>query len=307
MSQREQPAVPEAHFSSYYDRPILKSPTWKVPDVAAYLFLGGLAGTSASLAAMADVSGRPRLARSGRLGAAIGASLGVGALVHDLGRPSRFFNMLRVFKPTSPLSMGSWVLAPFGLLASVSAASEITGRLPRVGRASGIGAGVLGPALSTYTAVLLADTAVPSWHAAYPELPFLFAGSALTSGGGLGVLAAPVAESTPARRTALAGAALELAASQRVEHRLGLASEPYFTGKPAALLNAGRTLTLTGSALAVLGRRSRIASRVAGAAMLASGVCTRLGVFTAGIASTRDPKYTVLPQRERLAEDAARG
>ncbi|HZC71306.1 MAG TPA: NrfD/PsrC family molybdoenzyme membrane anchor subunit [Jatrophihabitans sp.] len=299
MSRREQTAVPEARFTSYYERPIIKPPTWKMPDVPAYLFLGGVAGTSASLAALADLTGRPALTRVGRLGAALGASLGVGALIHDLGRPSRFLNMLRVFKPTSPLSVGSWILAPFGFLASVSAASEVTGVLPAAGRAAGIGAGVLGPAVSTYTAVLLADTAVPSWHAAYPELPFLFAGSALTSGGGLGVLTVPPAQAGPARRTALAGAVMELAASQRVDQRLGVEGEPYRTGKSAVLLNAGRVLTLAGSAFAVLGPRSRLAGRLAGGAMLAAGICTRLGVFTAGMASAKDPKYTVVPQRER--------
>lgn len=38
-------------------------------------------------------------------------------------------------------------------------ASEITGIAPGLGRLAGVGAGVLGPALTTYTAVLLADTA----------------------------------------------------------------------------------------------------------------------------------------------------
>ena len=36
--------MPEAEFTSYYGRPILKAPVWKQPDVPLYLFLGGLAG-----------------------------------------------------------------------------------------------------------------------------------------------------------------------------------------------------------------------------------------------------------------------
>ena len=39
---------------------------------------------------------------------------------------------------------------------------------------------------------------------------------------------------------------------------------------------------------------------VSGAALLAGSVCTRFGVFEAGQASAKDPKYTVVPQRERL-------
>ena len=81
--------VPEAEFTSYYGRPIIKSPTWKVPDVPAYLYLGGVAGVSASLAALADVTDRPALRRLGRYASLLGASVSVGALMHDLGRPTR--------------------------------------------------------------------------------------------------------------------------------------------------------------------------------------------------------------------------
>jgi hypothetical protein len=99
--------------------------------------------------------------------------------------------MLRVIKPTSPLSVGSWILSPFSALAAVAAGSEVTGWFPRLGRLAGAGAGVLGPAMCTYTAVLLADTATPAWHEGYRELPILFAGSALTSGAGAALVAAP--------------------------------------------------------------------------------------------------------------------
>ncbi|WP_420813821.1 NrfD/PsrC family molybdoenzyme membrane anchor subunit, partial [Phytoactinopolyspora endophytica] len=119
--------VPRAEFQSYYGRPIIKPPTWKNPDVPAYFFLGGLAGASSAMAALGDMSGRPRLARVGCLAAAAGAAGGTVALIHDLGRPERFLNMLRVFKPTSPLSMGSWLLASFGTLSGAAAASTVTG------------------------------------------------------------------------------------------------------------------------------------------------------------------------------------
>ncbi|GAA4999452.1 NrfD/PsrC family molybdoenzyme membrane anchor subunit [Actinopolymorpha pittospori] len=305
MKTREELQVPKAEFRSYYGRPILKQPHWRVPDVPLYLFLGGLAGASASMAALADLTGRPELARVGRLAAAGGASASVVALIHDLGRPTRFLNMLRVFKPTSPLSVGSWILAPFSAAATTAAASSVTGLLPQVGRVAGIGAGVLGPALSTYTAVLLADTAVPAWHEYYPELPFVFGGSALASAAGAALVAAPPAEQAPARKMAVLGAGLELAAMSRIERRGGVVGEPYRQGRPHQLLRAGRILTGVGAGLAVLGRRSRLTSAVAGTALLAGGLCTRFGVFYAGRASAADPRYVVLPQRERLAAQAA--
>jgi formate-dependent nitrite reductase membrane component NrfD len=299
--------VPAAEFRSYYGRPILKQPTWKVPDVPAYLYLGGAAGVSAALAALADATARPGLRRVGRLAAAAGAGVSVGALVHDLGRPERFLYMLRVLKPTSPLSVGSWLLAPFGTLAATAAASELTGIAPGLGRVAGTAAGLLGPAVSTYTAVLLADTAVPAWHEAYRELPFVFAGSALASGGGLGLLAGR--DSGPAARVAVAGAALELTASAALQRRIGFAARAYTSGRAGAVLRAARAVTAVG-ALAVLGggrvtgRRGRLLSTAGGLLLNAAAAATRYGIFDAGRVSAADPAYTVVPQRARLAARA---
>ena len=98
----EKQLVPEAEFSSYYGRPVVKETVWG-PDIPSYLFLGGLAGASSGLAAAAHLTGRPELARAAKAGAAGAISLSMVALVHDLGRPSRFINMLRVLKVTSPM------------------------------------------------------------------------------------------------------------------------------------------------------------------------------------------------------------
>jgi hypothetical protein len=306
-------AVPPAEFRSYYGRPIIKPPVWH-HDIPAYLFTGGLAAGSSLLAAGADLTGRPALRRAGRL-TSMGALLAsTYFLINDLGRPERFHHMLRVAKPTSPMSVGTWILSAYGGAAGAAAVAELApvlpergilglGRrlLPVVGRGAGLAAGTLAPALATYTAVLLAGTAVPSWHEAYPDLPFVFAGSALASGAGAGLIGAPVAETGPARRLAVVGAALELAATHRVEHGMGLLSAPYHYGRAGRLMRAARTLTALGAAGAVLGGRSRLVSAAAGAALLAGSFATRFGVYEAGVESARDPKYTVVPQRRRLA------
>jgi formate-dependent nitrite reductase membrane component NrfD len=285
--------VPRAEFRSYYGRPVLKRPTWKVPDVPGYLFLGGTAGASAAMAAVAELTGRRELAGAGRWVAAASTAAGVAALVHDLGRPERFTHMLRVLKPTSPLSVGSWILAPFSALATASAASQATGRLPRLGRLAALGSGVLGPAMCTYTAVLLSDTAVPAWHEAYPELPYLFAGSS-------GYAAA---DHGPPTRMGLLGTVMEIAAMHRIERRLGLVGEPYVTGRPGRLLTLAKALAGAGAVLSVLPDRRSVPVPVpvlAGGAYLAAGLCTRFGIFAAGIASAEDPAYVVTPQRQRL-------
>ncbi|SIR56630.1 NrfD/PsrC family molybdoenzyme membrane anchor subunit [Micromonospora avicenniae] len=308
----EELRVPEAEFVSYYGRPVLKPPVWHW-DIAAYLFTGGLAAGSALLAAGGQLTGRPALRQAGRVTALAAVSASTYFLIHDLGRPARFHRMLRVAKLTSPMSMGTWILAAFGPAAGVAAVAEAAPLLPErgvlglarrvlppVGHVAGLAAAATAPALATYTGVLLADTAVPSWHEAYPDLPVLFAGSALASGAGVGLLAAPAAQAGPARRMAVAGAALELTAAHRVETRLGLVSEPYHIGRPGLLMRAARVLTAAGAVGAVVGRRSRAVSALAGAALLAGSVAARFGVFYAGVASARDPKYTVVPQRERV-------
>jgi len=299
----EQPMVPEAEFSSYYGKPVLNKPTWKALDIAGYLYLGGLAGASSLLAAGAGLGGRPALARPAKLGAAGAISLSLVALVHDLGRPARFLNMLRVFKPTSPMSVGSWLLMGYAPLTLAAAAADVAGRYRLAGSAATAGAAVLGPAVATYTAVLLSDTAVPSWHEGYRQLPYVFAGSAATAASGLALAAAPAGQAGPARRMAALGAALELGAFRLMKGRLGLAAEPYERGRPHRLLRAAEALTAGGAALALLsGRvRDRRVALAAGAALLSGSAALRFGVFQAGVDSAEDPKYTVVPQRERLA------
>jgi hypothetical protein len=304
MSFREQSMVPRPEFESYYGRPILKQPTWKTPDVPLYLFLGGLAGCSAVLAEGAALTGRPELERVARLAAAGGAAAGTVALVHDLGRPERFLNMLRVFKPTSPLSVGSFILAPFGGLAAAAAGAQVTGVLPRLGRLAGLGAAALGPPLATYTAALVANTAVPAWHEAHRELPFVFGGSGAQAAGGLAMMLVPTDQAGPARRMALAGAAVEVVAAEGILRR-GLVAEPYREGRPGRLMTIARTATTAAAALTVVGRRSRVLSAIAGATYVASSLATRFGVFEAGRASARDPKYVVVPQKERLAREGS--
>jgi hypothetical protein len=300
--------VPDAEFTSYYGRPVIKEPVWQAPDVAGYLFFGGLAGASSVLAAAAHLSGHRELARAAKVSALGAISLSAAALVHDLGRPARFTNMLRVFKPSSPMSVGSWLLAGYGPVAGAAAVSEVTGILPAAGTAATLGAGLLGPAIATYTAALICDTAVPSWHAGYREMPYVFVGSAASAAGGLGLLATAPGAAEPARKLAILGAGVELVAKRRLIRRLaatpGLESsrglaEPYEEGRTGVVLRLAEALTAGGLAGAVLGRRSRALSALSGASLLAASALTRFGIFEAGMASARDPKYTIVPQRHR--------
>ncbi|HZT67780.1 MAG TPA: NrfD/PsrC family molybdoenzyme membrane anchor subunit [Acidimicrobiales bacterium] len=292
--------VPEATFDSYYGKPVINQPVWESPDIPGYFYFGGLAGASSVMAAAAEASRRPRLARASKLAAAGGLGLSLLGLIHDLGRPERFLNMLRVFKPTSPMSVGSWLLSIYGPLAVAAAGSEVTGWFPRAGTAAAFGAALVGPAVASYTGVLVADTAVPAWHEGHREMPYVFVSSAAVAAAGAGLLSAPVAENAPARRMAAIGVAGELAGSALMERRMGLVAEPYRRGKAGALVRAGQGLAVVGAAGAALaGRRSRLAAALSGLALMVGSACTKWGIFEAGLASARDPRYTVVPQRQR--------
>src|SRR6202012_2889054 len=270
--------VPKAEFRSYYGRPIIKEPVWEVPDVPGYLFFGGRAGASSVLAAGAQLPGRPGLTRVAKLAGLGGISVSTVFLIHDLGRPARFHHMLRVFKLSSPMSVGSWILSAYGPMAGAAAVTNLAGLLPSGGKskrpvisaaktaATVLGppatatAALLGPAVTTYTAVLLCDTAVPFWHAAHQEMPYVFAGSAASAAGGFGLLAAPGAEQEPARRLAGGGSVAELAPRQVLERRLGDLAEPYHQGKSGRILKAAEILTMAGAAGAALTPRPRVGS-----------------------------------------------
>jgi hypothetical protein len=303
----EKAMVPQAEFSSYYGRPVVKETVWG-PDIPSYLFLGGLAGASSALAAGAHLTGHAELARAAKTGAAGAISLSMVALVHDLGRPARFINMLRVFKVTSPMSVGTWIVSGYTPMALAAAAAAVTRKLPRAGLAATLAAAALGPAVASYTSVLLGDTAAPAWHEAHRELPFVFVGSASTAAGGLGMLAVRPQQAGQAARLAVLGAAGETIAKTLMMRRLGAdGGEPYRQGRAGKLLQAADLLLAAGTAGAVLAARNKVVAPLAGTALMAASALTRFGIFEAGRASARDPKYTVGPQRERLRDrhDAA--
>jgi formate-dependent nitrite reductase membrane component NrfD len=222
-------------------------------------------------------------------------------LISDLGRPERFLNMLRVFKVTSPMSVGSWVLFVSGGSSTTAALLERLGILRRVKVAAEAVSFLTGPPLATYTGTLLADTAIPVWHEARRELPWLFGASAAASAGAATTLFAGD-EAGPARRLAILGAAGALGLKDVMQRRLGFVGEVYEQGEAGRYGRVSKGLTATGAALlAAKGRRSRAAAVAGSTLVLAGELALRWSVFKAGFQSARDPRYTVIPQRERLA------
>jgi formate-dependent nitrite reductase membrane component NrfD len=300
--------MPRAELRSYYGRPVIKAPVWK-HEIPLYFFTGGLGGASSGLAWLAGRHGNDELARRAWLNAAAAIGVSPVLLIADLGRPARFLNMLRLFKVTSPMSVGSWILSASGLATTVAAADAFTPFVPeRAGRAARVSAAVLGLPLATYTGALLADTAVPVWHDARATLPFVFGASAATTAGAAAVATTRPEAAAPARRLAVGGAVATAAALATMERGLGPLAEPYSTGAAGRLKRAAQVLTVAGAAVvAGLGRRGRAPAAVGGGLLLAGALCERWSIFRAGFQSAEDPKQVVVPQRAGIAAGDRRG
>ncbi len=310
--------VPEAEFRSYYGQPVIKAPPWEWP-IPAYLFLGGLAAGSGLVSAGGHFIGLDKLRTRGRWAAITSVAAGGVALAADLGRPERAANMMRTVKLTSPMSVGSWILAGFGAFAGVGVGLEFFRRwLPKDGGVAhhlvefidgvaAAGSAFFAPPLAAYTGVLLSDTALPTWHEAYRELPFVFVSSGMAAGSGLAMITTPPSETAPARTLAVLGAAVELVAGEMMTKRLGELAEPYHEEPAKTLHTASKVFTVLGGLGAAVLGKTRLGGILSGAALLAGSATTRFSIFEAGMKSAEDPKYTIKPQRARAAKAAEAG
>nr|WP_153869953.1 MULTISPECIES: NrfD/PsrC family molybdoenzyme membrane anchor subunit [Myxococcaceae] len=308
----EFPAQPSP---TYYDQPMLKAPvwTWAIP---AYFYVGGLAGATSALGAASALlaPGRhPDLLRASRWVGTAGDVVSAALLIDDLGRPSRFLHMLRVFRVTSPMSVGTYVLSLSG---ACNTASLVLGGRPgvagRLGRYAELGAGALGLALCTYTGVLIANTAVPVWQLGHRELPVLFAGSAVSSAASLLQLF-PLGEREQRllHRYGVVGKAVELAAGHALERsvkRAPQAARSLKEGLSGALWQASKVLTAASLALSLLPGRHRPLQRRAAALLGTAGaLALRFGLMKAGARSTLNPRASFEPQRAGLGAAAVLG
>ena len=289
--------------TTYYGLPVIKEPvwTWEVP---AYFYIGGAAGAAATIGAVLQVldgDNSERLVTRCRDIAAAGTLVGSGLLVSDLGRPERFLNMLRVFKPGSPLNIGSWILVTAsGLSAGSAVLSRSRGVRRKLGKLAGLGAGAIGLPLSGYTAVLLVGTAVPVWRASRRSLPLLFVASA--TGAACSLLEMgdfDERELTAVRRLGTVTQLSELALAKAVEKecaRVG-AGRPYEEGLSGTLWKASTACTVASLAVDTFTGKSR-SGRIAAAAVGTIGsIALRYSVWLAGRASARDPRATFDSQK----------
>lgn len=284
---------------TYYDRPVIKEPVW-IWTVPLYFFIGGAAGAASVLGAVAQVLGGQQLrglVTRCRWFSAIGASVGAVLLILDLGRPARFLNMLRIFRPTSPMSVGSWILVGAGGVMSVAAVlNRFRGWLKLVGDGAGIVSSLFGIGLMGYTGVLLTNTVVPLWVAARRSLPVLFISSGMASAAAfLELMPATPKEAKVVRHfgqmSRLAEVVVALifdAETKRVE-RVG---RPLTEGFSGSLWKASKLLSGMGLLLAWLPTNARWKRLTAAFCTAASALALRYAIMLAGKASARDPRAT---------------
>jgi hypothetical protein len=296
--------VPAGAAATYYEQPIVKAPPWG-PAIPAYIVLGGMSGSSALLAAAAQHrSALGGLTTAARILAAGSGAAGSVLLMSDLGRPERALNMFRVFRPTSPMSVGAYVLAVSVGASSAAVAGALLARRHRwIGAPAalaGLVAGLTGIPLAGYTGVLLGTTALPGWNQGLRTLPPLFMASAVaTTGSALTLLPLGASASPAVDVYRVLGQLGELAAE--VAHDRVLTPEPRLADAHEDQLawRTGRVLTAASLVAAALPavRRRRSGRILIGALGLAGGVATKVGIFQAGMASAADPRATTEQQR----------
>jgi formate-dependent nitrite reductase membrane component NrfD len=193
------------------------NPAFQVPNwgwwIVCYFFVGGLTGGVYFAAAWLDLFGDATDRAAMRLGHLLAFPLIIASallLIVDLGQPLRFWHMIfqserfpeLMLKPYSPISLGSLILALFGLISFLSFADELLagGRwFHRPGNPIGkvfsaLGA-LAGLALAGYTGVLLSVTNEPVWgDSPWPSALFVFSG--VSTGIALLLLLARVPQTT---------------------------------------------------------------------------------------------------------------
>ena len=292
--------------------PMIKAPvwTWEIP---LYFWFGGMAAGSCFVALACDLAGDEKSARIARRVSLAAVSPSPVLLIMDLGRPARFLNMMRIFKPRSPMSMGAWCLVGFSTLQAGSVGLDLL-KQPRAARAvNGVNA-VLGGYLGSYTGILLAATAVPVWSRSRLFLGPIFVCTATATGAAatrLALVASGLPEGHPTRialgRVETGAMGAELVLSTLNEKRLGDIAPALDEGTPGKHFRAAKWLVRTGLALRfVRTRTGRRGHDLASVLYLLAGLLFRYAWVGAGRRSAADHVAVAKTHRgEATVEDKA--
>ncbi len=284
--------------------PFIHPPVWGW-EVPAYFWFGGMAAGSTFIALGCDLAGDERSAKIARWVALGALAPAPPLLVMDLGRPERFYNMLRIFKLRSPMSTGSWCLSAFGGLLAGAIGADLLGKRRTAKTLGGLTA-VTGTYLGSYTGVLLAATAVPVWGRSRGFLGPIFISTAALSGAAatkLTLAASGTAADDPTRvaltRVEDAAMAAELILSAINRRRLGGFGEILETGDGAVWFRRAELLGRIALVLRVVSRKLRVAEHGASVAFMGAALCYRFGWVKSGKSSAEDNEAVALDARAK--------
>ena len=289
--------------------PVINAPvwTWEVP---LYFWFGGMAAGSSFVALACDLAGDHRSARIARRVALAAVLPSPPLLIADLGRPGRFLNMMRIFKPRSPMNLGAWSLVGFSTLAAGAVGADLLGQ-GRAARRLGAANAVVGGYLGSYTGVLLATTAVPVWARSRLFLGPIFVSTAAATGAAatrLTLVAAGLPEGHPTRQalgTVETGAMVsELVLSTVNERRLGRAAASLEHGGPGRLFQGAKWAVRGGLALRFLrGPLGPGAHHLASVLYMGAGLAFRYAWVNAGRTSATDHEAVARMARGQVTVD----
>jgi formate-dependent nitrite reductase membrane component NrfD len=289
---------------TYYDRPLLQKPVWEWA-IAAYYYIGGVTGAALVLGAAAqlrDGEANNKLIKRCHSIAFAGSGLSAFCLVYDLGRPERFLNMLRVFRPTSPMNVGAWILSGVGATTPIALLLRNSGGLlGAVGKLFTYLAGIFGAGLATYTGVLVSSSAVPIWQQSRKSMPILFGASAMASVGALfNLITDDKEERALTSSFGAVGQLVELGASYVMEQqaseveRVGL---PFRNGLSGAMWKTAAVLTAGSIVVGLLPGKSKTKRVTAGLLGTFGSLLMRFSIEQLGKKSALDARASFHQQR----------
>ena len=155
--------------SGYANMPITKVPDWG-GTIAIDALLNGMATGLFMAAAVSEFAAPSVFGPVAKIAYPVALVLlivDLAFLVSDLGDPLRFHHMLRVFKPYSPMSVGTWCLTIFSLPLTVAAALSLLAEFGIDFKWARILAVILallpGFGSAAYKGVLLSTNSQPGW------------------------------------------------------------------------------------------------------------------------------------------------
>jgi formate-dependent nitrite reductase membrane component NrfD len=296
---------------NYYGIPPIKRAhwTWQIP---IYFWIGGLGAGVHLFSTMAQILGHKdeALTRASRytvLGTMVVSPV---LLIWDLGRPERFYNMLRILKLRSPMSTQSWSVFAFGNLGGLIAARQaaedgllgtdnLLVKLAKLipARFLSLVALPVGINVGSNTGNLISATSIPIWARNWLFMGPTFLTSGLSTALSWLSLVLHLTHSGEEKtlrtlhRAEKATVLIEAGLMTASLARMSRWSKPLFSREIAPLFVGG---TLIGGILApialLFGRESRPKSILASVLALAGGLAFRFAIIQAGRKSADDPE-----------------